>query len=96
VVGCHWAIVQDTAFHALLKSRESTRLKPYKAVHTRSFSEFRLGARDFFKSAAAIFRLSRKSDRAEFTLYLKLVALGVLVVGTIGFIIKLVGNVFFG
>jgi len=56
----------------------------------------KLGVRDFIKSAGAIFRLSHKSDRHEFTLYLKLVAIGVVVVGTIGFIIKLVGNIFFG
>jgi len=55
-----------------------------------------MGVRDFLKSAEAIFRLAHKSDRDEFTLYLKLVALGILVVGAIGFIIKLVGNVFFG
>jgi protein translocase SEC61 complex gamma subunit len=55
-----------------------------------------MGVRDFLKSAAAIFRLAHKSDRDEFTLYLKLVALGILLVGTIGFLIKLVGNVFFG
>jgi protein translocase SEC61 complex gamma subunit len=55
-----------------------------------------LGARDFFRSAAAIFRLSKKSDRTEFSLYLKLVALAIMVVGVIGFIIKLVGNIFFG
>ena len=55
-----------------------------------------MGIREFFKSAAAIFRLAHKSDKDEFTLYLKLVALGIVVVGTIGFIIKLVGNIFFG
>jgi len=55
-----------------------------------------LGIREFFRSAEAIFRLAHKSDKDEFTLYLKLVALGVLVVGFIGFIIKLVGNIFFG
>lgn len=55
-----------------------------------------MGFRDFLNSVAAIFRLAHKSDRDEFTLYLKLVALGVAVVGTIGFLIKLVGNVFFG
>jgi protein translocase SEC61 complex gamma subunit len=55
-----------------------------------------MGLRDFFKSAGAIFRLAKKSDRAEFSLYLKLVALAVVVVGVIGFIIKLVGNIFFG
>ncbi len=55
-----------------------------------------MGVKDFFRSSAAIFRLAHKSDRDEFTLYLKLVALGVAVVGTIGFLIKLVGNIFFG
>jgi len=55
-----------------------------------------LGVGDFFKSAAAIFRLAHKSDRDEFTLYLKLVAIGVAVVGTIGFLVKLLGNLFFG
>ncbi len=55
-----------------------------------------MGLGDFFKSVAAIFRLAHKSDRDEFTLYLKLVALGVAVVGTIGFLIKLLGSIFFG
>ena len=50
----------------------------------------------FSGAAMGIFRLSHKSDRTEFTLYLKLVALGIVVVGTIGFIIRLVGNIFFG
>jgi protein translocase SEC61 complex gamma subunit len=55
-----------------------------------------MGVRGFLKSAAAIFKLAHKSDRSEFALYLKLVALGIAVVGAIGFIIKLVGNIFFG
>ena len=55
-----------------------------------------MGLGDFFKSAAAIFRLAHKSDRDEFTLYLKLVAIGIAVVGTIGFLIKLLGSIFFG
>ncbi|MBI3841447.1 MAG: protein translocase SEC61 complex subunit gamma [Thaumarchaeota archaeon] len=54
-----------------------------------------MGAREFFRSVEAIFRLAHKSDRDEFMLYLKLVALGVAVVGTIGFLIKLIGNLFF-
>lgn len=54
----------------------------------------RLG--DFLRNVQAIFRLSHKSDREEFMLYLKLVLLGVTLVGTIGFFIKLVGNLFFG
>jgi len=59
-------------------------------------AEKKMGFRDFLSSVAAIFRLAHKSDRDEFALYLKLVALGVAVVGTIGFLIKLVGNIFFG
>ena len=55
-----------------------------------------MGFRDFFRSSAAIFRLAHKSDRDEFTLYLKLVSLGIVVVGTIGFIVKLVGSIFLG
>ena len=52
-----------------------------------------MGAKEFFKSANAIFKLAHKSDRDEFTLYLKLVTLGIAVVGTIGFLIKLIGTV---
>jgi protein translocase SEC61 complex gamma subunit len=55
-----------------------------------------MGIRDFFRSANAIFKLAHKSDRDEFMLYLKLVALGVAVVGTIGFLVKLIGSSFFG
>jgi len=55
-----------------------------------------LGVREFFKNVLAIFRLSHKSDRQEFSLYLRLVLIGVAIVGTIGFLIKLVGNLFFG
>ena len=55
-----------------------------------------MGLRSFVKSSAAIFRLAHKSDRDEFTLYLKLVTLGIAVVGTVGFFIKLIGAIFFG
>jgi protein translocase SEC61 complex gamma subunit len=55
-----------------------------------------MGFRDFLRSSEAIFRLAHKSDRDEFTLYLKLVTLGIAVVGTIGFLIKLMGSIFFG
>ena len=55
-----------------------------------------MGFRSFLSSVASIFRLAHKSDMEEFTLYLKLVALGMSVVGVIGFIIKLIGNIFFG
>ncbi len=49
-----------------------------------------MGARDLLRSMASVFRLSKKSDREEFMLYLKLVSLGVLLIGMIGFLIKFV------
>lgn len=55
-----------------------------------------MGFREFLKSSQAIFRLAHKSDMDEFTLYLKLVSLAIAVVGTIGYLIKLVGSIFFG
>ena len=41
---------------------------------------------------ASVLRLSRKSDREEFWLYLRLALIGIAVVGTIGFLIKLVSS----
>lgn len=55
-----------------------------------------MSVRSFLKSVEAIFRLSHKSNMEEFSLYLKLVAIGIAVVGTIGFFIRLIGNLFFG
>jgi protein translocase SEC61 complex gamma subunit len=40
-----------------------------------------------------VLKLSKKSDREQFFLYLKLVLLGVGVVGTVGFLIKLLSTV---
>jgi protein translocase SEC61 complex gamma subunit len=39
---------------------------------------------------ASVIKLSRKSDKEEFFLYLKLVLLGLGVVGIIGFLVKLI------
>ncbi len=50
-----------------------------------------MGLGSFMRSAANTLKLARKSDREEFMLYLKLVALGIGVVGTIGFIIQTIG-----
>ena len=55
-----------------------------------------MGFREFLWSADAIFKLAHKSDRDEITLYLKLVTLGIVVVGAIGFLIKLIGTFAFG
>jgi protein translocase SEC61 complex gamma subunit len=41
---------------------------------------------------ASVLKMSRKSDREEFFLYLKLVMLGLGVVGIIGFLVKLVST----
>jgi protein translocase SEC61 complex gamma subunit len=41
---------------------------------------------------ASVIRLSRKSDAEEFFLYLKLVVLGLGVVGIIGFLVKLIST----
>jgi protein translocase SEC61 complex gamma subunit len=41
---------------------------------------------------ASVIKLSRKSDSTEFFLYLKLVLLGLGVVGVIGFLIKLIST----
>ncbi len=40
-----------------------------------------------------VLKLSKKSDKDQFFLYLKLVLLGVGVVGTLGFLIKLLSPV---
>lgn len=52
-----------------------------------------VGTRDFLKAMGSVLRLSKKSDREQFMLYLKLVLLGVAVVGTIGFTIKFISTV---
>ncbi|MGH9920585.1 MAG: protein translocase SEC61 complex subunit gamma [Nitrososphaerales archaeon] len=46
-------------------------------------------ASDFLHSMITVLKLSRKSDRTEFFLYLKLVTMGLAAVGIIGFTIKL-------
>ena len=52
-----------------------------------------MGAREFLKSMGSVIRLAKKSDREQFFLYLKLVLLGVAVVGTVGFIVKFISSV---
>ncbi|MCL4436754.1 MAG: protein translocase SEC61 complex subunit gamma [Thaumarchaeota archaeon] len=53
-----------------------------------------MGLGNFARSAVNTLKLARKSDWTEFSLYLKLVILGVGVVGTIGFIIQSIGAFF--
>jgi len=51
-----------------------------------------LGAREMLKAMASVLRVTKKSDKEQFFLYLKLVVLGLGVVGTIGFLIKLLST----
>ncbi len=51
----------------------------------------RLGLKEFLSSTWHTLKLARKSGREEFLLYLKLVFLGLFVVGAIGFLIQFVG-----
>ena len=53
-----------------------------------------MGLGNFARSAVNTLKLARKSYWTEFSLYLKLVLLGVGVVGTIGFIIQSIGAFF--
>jgi len=50
-----------------------------------------MGLKEFLSSTWHTLKLARKSGREEFLLYLKLVFLGLFVVGAIGFLIQFVG-----
>ncbi|MBM3898323.1 MAG: protein translocase SEC61 complex subunit gamma [Thaumarchaeota archaeon] len=45
----------------------------------------------FLRAMAQTLKLAHKSDKEEFFLYMKLTLLGVAVVGTMGYIIQLLG-----
>ena len=51
-----------------------------------------MGLGSFFQTAKNTLKLARKSDRQEYLLYLKLVILGVGVVGVIGYIIQTISG----
>jgi protein translocase SEC61 complex gamma subunit len=46
----------------------------------------------FIRSAIRTLKLARKANREELVLYLKLVGLGLAVVGTLGFVIQFVAS----
>jgi len=52
-----------------------------------------LGLSELIRSIMQMLRLTKKSSRDEYLLYLKLTILGVAVVGIVGFIIKIIGSV---
>jgi len=54
--------------------------------------EFALGLGELLRASLNTLKLARKSSKDEFLLYLKLVTLGVIAVGVIGFIIQFVSS----
>ncbi len=52
-----------------------------------------MGLSDLIRSIVQMLRLSKKSGRDEYMLYLKLTILGVAAVGIVGFIIKIISSV---
>ena len=51
-----------------------------------------MGLRSLLKSMSSTLRLTKKTTMAEFKLYLKLVLLGMGVVGGIGFIVEVIAS----
>ena len=49
-------------------------------------------ARNYPQAIVNMLKLSKKSDREEFILYLKMVLLGTVVVGAIGYVIQFVAS----
>jgi protein translocase SEC61 complex gamma subunit len=52
-----------------------------------------LGLRSFFQSASRLLKLATKPGRTELWLSIKICFLGVIAIGGIGYIIKLIGSV---
>ena len=52
-----------------------------------------MGMRDFIRSSTNTLKLARKPGREEFLQYMKLVLIGVALVGGIGFVIQFVGAI---
>jgi protein translocase SEC61 complex gamma subunit len=55
-----------------------------------------MGARSFLQEAAKIFRLSRKPDQTEIWLSIKIVFLGVGILGIYGYVIMLIARLLGG
>jgi preprotein translocase subunit Sss1 len=51
-----------------------------------------MGLRDLLRSMVSTMRLTKKTTFVEFKLYLKLVFLGIGVVGGIGFVVKVIAS----
>lgn len=55
-----------------------------------------MGLRSFLQSSARLLRLATKPGRSELWLSVKICFLGILVVGFVGFIIKLIAGILTG
>ena len=48
----------------------------------------------FLRVSINVLKFARKSDRKEFFLYMRLVLLGVSILGSIGYVVQLIGSIF--
>ncbi len=48
----------------------------------------------FMRVSINVLKFARKSDRKEFFLYMRLVLLGVSILGSIGYVVQLIGSIF--
>jgi len=55
-----------------------------------NFDEFKEKIQSFFSSSMRIFNVSRKPDKREYSTMTKITGLGILIIGFIGFMVKLI------
>jgi len=55
-----------------------------------NFGEFKEKIQSFFSSSMRIFNVSRKPDKREYSTMAKITGLGILIIGFIGFMVKLI------
>ena len=55
-----------------------------------NFGEFNEKIHNFFSSSVRIFNVSRKPDKQEYSTMTKITGLGILIIGFIGFMVKLI------
>ena len=55
-----------------------------------NFDEFKEKIQSFFSSSMRIFNVSRKPDKREYSTMAKITGLGILIIGFIGFMVKLI------
>ena len=48
----------------------------------------------FINACFSTLKLAKRSDRKEFLMYIKLTLVGMSIVGTIGYVIQLIGTIF--